>query len=197
MSKVKLHITGLSYSHSQTEAYALILSEENNPNRRLPIIIGKAEAQVIAIYLEGLESPRPLTHDLLKTIVETLRGDVVEVNIVKLISGVFYAEICLVKDTQTFRIDARVSDAVALALRFDSPIYCEESVMEVASFMLEENEAAEENEGNETPSATSSSFSDYTEKQLEMMMNEAVRDENYERAARLKKELENRKQSNN
>ncbi len=194
MSKVKLYISGLSYSHSQTEAYALILSEEKNSNRRLPIIIGKSEAQAIAIYLENLESPRPLTHDLIKIITETLQGDVVEVNIVKLISGIFYAEICLTKDTHIFKIDARVSDAVALALRFDTPIYCDETIMQAASFLLEEDDEAE---SDDNENINTSSFGDYTVKQLEMMMNEAVRSENYERAARLKKELENRNQSNN
>lgn len=194
MSSVQLHITGLSYSHSQTEAYALILSEEGKKQRRLPIIIAKNEAQAIAIYLEKLESPRPLTHDLIKVITETLQSEIVEVSIVKLIAGVFYAEIRLVKDSHTFRIDARVSDAVALALRFNAPIYCSEAIMEAASFIMEEEQTQEEETRSQSKSEKSS-FSDYSVKQIQMMMNEAVRNENYERAARLKKEIEKRNAS--
>lgn len=195
MSRIKLHIKGLSYSHSQTEAYALILAEEGNTNQRLPIIIGKNEAQAIAIYWEKLESPRPLTHDLIRVITETLQGDIVEINITKLLAGVFYAEICLVKDTHIFRIDARVSDAVALALRFDAPIYCTEDIMQAASFRMEEQGREEEQEPDEIETKNKT-FGEYTVKQIEMMMQEAVREENYERAARLKQELENRTQTN-
>ncbi|PVX52177.1 hypothetical protein C7377_0480 [Balneicella halophila] len=196
MGRVKLNITGLTYSHSQTEAYALILAEEDS-DRRLPIIIGKSEAQAIAIYLEHLESPRPLTHDLIKVITETLQGEVIEVDITKLVAGVFYAEICLVKDTHVFKIDARVSDAVAVALRFDAPIYCAEEVMQMASFIMEEHaQEMQDGENDEPTSSDTKSFSDYTQKQLEMMMNEAVKEENYERAARLKKEIEKRQESN-
>lgn len=194
MGRVKLNITGLSYSHSQTEAYALILAEKGNSARRLPIVIGKNEAQAIAIYLEKLESPRPLTHDLLKVITETLQGDIVEVNIIKLIAGIFYAEICLVKDTHVFRIDARVSDAAAIALRFKTPIYCTEEIMQAASFQMEEEQDLEEE--TEESSSEDKPFNDYTVKQIEMMMQEAVREENYERAARLKQELEKRNQPN-
>lgn len=199
MGRVKLHITGLSYSHSQTEAYALILAEEGNSDRRLPIIIGKNEAQAIAIYLEQLESPRPLTHDLIKVITETLQSDIIEVNIVKLMAGIFYAELSLVKDTHTFKIDARVSDAVALALRFDVPIYCKNEIMEAASFMIEESLSSKQTDTKPTAQTAPEpvTFSEYSVKQIEMMMNEAVRDENYERAARLKQELEKRNKPKN
>ncbi len=162
MNKVLLEISGLSYGHSETEAYALFLTEVQNTNRRLPIVIGKAEAQAIAVCFEELESPRPLTHELLKSVIEILDGELVEVNIIKLISGVFYAEICLMQGVKTHRIDARVSDAVTLAIRYKVPIYCTEEVMQ-------------------------------TSKQLEMMLNDAVREENYEQASLLKKELDKRK----
>lgn len=191
MNRVKLNIAGLTYSHSQTEAYALILAEEGGNNRRLPIIIAKNEAQSIAIYLENKESRRPLTHDLLKTITEILDGDIIEVCIIKLLSGVFYAEISLIKDTHLFKIDSRVSDAVALALHFDVPIYCRNEVMEAASFILEEHYETNEEE-DQNPSTNIDTFSEYTIKQLNMMMNEAVRDEDYERAAYIKNEIEKR-----
>lgn len=191
MNRVKLNIAGLTYSHSQTEAYALILAEEGGNNRRLPIIIAKNEAQSIAIYLENKESRRPLTHDLLKTITEILDGDIIEVCIIKLLSGVFYAEISLIKDTHLFKIDSRVSDAVALALHFDVPIYCRNEVMEAASFILEEHYETNEEE-DQNPSTNIDTFSEYTIKQLNMMMNEAVRDEDYERAAYIKNEIKKR-----
>lgn len=196
MKRVKLQITGLSYSQGQTEAYALILTEEGGAKRNLPVVIAKLEAQSIAMFLERVTPPRSMTHDLIKTITETLEGDVVEVTIVKLIAGVFYAQTCLVKDSHTFRIDTRVSDAVALALRFDAPIYCNEDVMEAASFLFEEEQQEDESFA-QTPSQESNSPSEYSLKQLEMMMNEAVQKEDYEKAAQLKKEIEERRKLEN
>lgn len=190
MQKVELKIKGLSYSENQSEAYALLLSEETGKGRELPIIIGKNEAYAIIKFMEGKSPKRLLTHDLMKVITETLQGDVVEVNIIKLVEGIFFAEICLVKDTHIFRIDARVSDAVALSIRFGAPIYAKEEIMQKAAFQPEDFQP-DSIEDNDTP-VERSSFSDYTEKQIKMMLQEAIREENYERAALLKKEIERR-----
>ncbi len=191
MKRVKLQITGLSYSQGQAEAYALILTEEGGAKRNLPVVIGKPEAQAIAMLLEQVESPRPMTHDLIKVITETLGGDVVEVTIVKLVTGIFYAETCLVRDSHTFRIDTRVSDAVALALRFEAPIYCNESVMEAAGFLFEEEQQLEDS-SSELSAQESKTFDECSLKQMKMMLNEAVEEEDYEKAAQLKKEIEKR-----
>lgn len=190
MQKVELKIKGLSYSENQSGAYALLLSEETGKGRELPVIIGKSEAYAIIRFLERKSPERLLTHDLMKVITEALQGDVVEVNIIKLVEGVFFAEICLVKDTHIFRIDARVSDAIALSIRFGAPIYAREEIMQKAAFkpeILQTDSLAD----SDTP-LEGSSFSDYTEKQIKMMLQEAIREENYERAALLKKEMERR-----
>jgi len=130
MQKIELKIVGLSYSHSQSSAYALILGEASG-NRRLPIIVGGLEAQAIAIEVEKLKPARPLTHDLFKTFAETFDIEIREVVINKFHEGIFYSILVCDKDGETIEIDSRTSDAVAIALRFDSPIYTYESIMSV------------------------------------------------------------------
>ncbi len=186
MEKVFLQIKGLSYSNHQTDAYALLLAERGD-KRKLPIVIGEFEAQAISASLEKGKFPvRPFTHDLLQSTIELLGAELLEVNITNFREGIFYAEICLLKEGRTLRIDARVSDAVALALRFQVPVYCYERVMEVASCF-----PSEENIVSENPPRTS--FEDYSTRQLEMMLNDAISEENYEQAALLKKQLDKRK----
>lgn len=188
MDRVKLYISGISYSN--TEAYALILAEVGAGKRNLPIIIRKEEALMISYYIEKKGLTRPLTYDLIKQIIEVLEAEVVEVTIVKLRSGIFYADISLLKESgEIQRVDARVSDAVAIALRFEVPIYCNETVMQAASFILEE----EDDEEEEKLSTDESVFKGYSLKQLQALMADAVQNENYELAALLKQELDNRK----
>ena len=117
MQKIRLNILGLSVSQTQSGAYALVLSEENG-NRRIPIIIGPVEAQAIAIQLEGLKPPRPLTHDLVKNIALAFEMALLEVTIYKLEEGIFYSELLCEMNGKEIRVDSRTSDAVALALRF-------------------------------------------------------------------------------
>lgn len=187
MRKAELKIKGLSYSESHSEAYLLLLSEKNGAGRELPIIIGKNEAYAI----EKESSTRRLTHDLLKVITETLQGDIVEVNIINLVEGVFFAEICLVKENHIFRIDARVSDAIALGIRFNAPIYAMEEIMRKAAYRPREI-SFEDTTYSDDDVSEENRFSDYTEKQIKMLLQEAIREENYERAALLKKEIERR-----
>ena len=122
MKRVKLKVLGISYSQTQSGAYALILVEENG-NRRIPIIIGGFEAQAIVIKIENLEPPRPLTHDLFKSFADEFNISMVEVVIHKLEEGVFYSRLLCNNGDKELSIDSRTSDAVALALRFDCPIY--------------------------------------------------------------------------
>ncbi|MDD4754614.1 MAG: bifunctional nuclease family protein [Prolixibacteraceae bacterium] len=139
MQKIRLNILGLSVSQTQSGAYALVLSEENG-DRRMPIIIGPVEAQAIAIQLEELKPPRPLTHDLIKNIALAFEIALIEVVIYKLEEGIFYSELLCEMDGKEVRIDSRTSDAVALALRFRCPIYTTEEILSKAGVILEADE---------------------------------------------------------
>ncbi|MFY8001887.1 MAG: bifunctional nuclease domain-containing protein [Candidatus Kapaibacteriota bacterium] len=138
MSKVQVEILGISTSPSSNGAYALIL-QESDGQRRLPIVIGAFEAQAIALEMEGIRPPRPMTHDLMKISLETLGASLVEVIINDLNDGTFYAQLIL--DSTAVEIDARPSDAIALAVRFQAPIYVSEEVINEAGFIPEGNDA--------------------------------------------------------
>nr|MDA3852783.1 bifunctional nuclease family protein [Bacteroidales bacterium] len=136
MEKIKLSILGISYNQTKSGAYALILSEEGG-RRRIPIIIGGSEAQAIAIHLEGLKPPRPLTHDLFVSFSEAYNIAVKEIFIYKMIDGVFYSEILFDDGKNRIRVDSRTSDAVALAIRFSAPIYIDKKVIDTAGLEIE------------------------------------------------------------
>ncbi|HBS87019.1 MAG: hypothetical protein A2W91_02265 [Bacteroidetes bacterium GWF2_38_335] len=191
MGKIKLHVLGLSYSQTQSGAYALVLSEEGG-ERRIPIIIGGFEAQAIAIELEGLNPPRPLTHDLFLKMASAFEIRIKEVNIIKLEEGVFYSELIFIKDGGEIRIDARTSDAVALALRFKCPIYTSAEIMEKAGIVLDFNEKTKEEEPEPAPKKESSEYGKMPLDELQKKMDEAVSNENYELASKIKKEIEKR-----
>ena len=136
MHKIRLNILGLSVSQTQSGAYALVLAEENG-ERRIPIIIGPVEAQAIAIQLEGLKPPRPLTHDLIKNMAMAFDIALLEVTIYKLEEGIFYSELLCEMDGKEIKIDSRTSDAVALALRFRCPIYTTEEILKKSGIILD------------------------------------------------------------
>ena len=198
---VKLNIKGISYSQTQTGAYALILEEELGL-RKLPIIIGSFEAQSIALALEkDIRTPRPLTHDLFVSMGRAFHFFVKGVFIHKLEDGVFYSNILMEdKDGKEEEIDSRTSDAIALAIRFEAPIYALEKVMEKAGIHLE----VQEKEGKSIASAIREiekevakqekrfDFSTKSKEDLEKEMKEAVKNEDYELAARLRDELDKR-----
>ncbi len=197
MQKIRLNILGLSVSQTQSGAYALVLSEENG-DRRMPIIIGPVEAQAIAIQLEGLKPPRPLTHDLIKNIAHAFEITLIEVVIYKLEEGIFYSELLCEMDGREVRIDSRTSDAVALALRFRCPIYTTEEILSKAGIILEADEVKKsEGTGKDKTTGTpkSSPFSRYTMQELEELLNEAVQNEDYEKASVLRDEINNRKKN--
>ncbi len=202
MSLVKLAIKGISYSQTQNGAYALILNEVDG-ERKLPIVIGAFEAQSIAIALEKeIKPPRPLTHDLFKNFADRFDILIKQVIIHKLVDGVFYSSIICERDKIEEIIDARTSDAIALALRFNAPIFTYKNILDKAGVYLkgnpEESEiSTEEKEGvlhtpeMHTPKETvqKESYSNKSVQELYEMLNEAVQNEDYEKAAKIRDEI--------
>ena len=187
LERIQVDILGLSTSPSAGGAYALILKEVTGA-RRLPIIIGAFEAQSIALELEGIKPPRPLTHDLIKNIIETMGAGIHDVYINELRDGTFYARISF--DSQ--EIDSRPSDAIAIAVRFGAPIFVAESVMDEAGFVPEAEDAEKTPAtGVDAPEASTADKPKPTTKleQLEHDLKEAIAKEDYEKAARLRDEI--------
>ena len=202
MSLVKLTIQGISYSQTQSGAYALVLSEMDG-SRTLPIIIGAFEAQSIAIALETeIRPPRPLTHDLFKSFSDRFLIIVKEVVIHKLVDGVFFSTLICERDGVEETIDARTSDAIAIAVRFEAPIYTYENILEKAGVFLKmEEELGLHTQSDpkedtlkleELPIKKDSSFSEVSLKELHKRLNDAVTEEKYELAAKIRDEISKR-----
>ena len=209
MSLVRLKIKGISYSQTQNGAYALILNEVDG-DRKLPIVIGAFEAQSIAIALEKeIKPPRPLTHDLFKNFSDRFDIIIKQVIIHKLVDGVFYSSIICERDNIEEIIDARTSDAIALALRFDAPIFTYKTILDKAGIFLKfsskEKEKEEDNDSimvdeilqeGETVEIETKENHGYTELNIEELhheLNKAVANEDYEKAAKLRDEISKRK----
>ncbi|MDP4224503.1 MAG: bifunctional nuclease family protein [Bacteroidota bacterium] len=194
MKRVKLKVLGISYSQTQSGAYALILVEENG-ERRIPIIIGGFEAQAIVIKLENLDPPRPLTHDLFKSFAKEFNITIIEVIIYKLEEGVFYSRLLCNNGEKEISIDSRTSDAVALALRFGCPIYTTEEILEKAGIIITSSdvEATPEPDSDKLIEGGGSMFENFSDEELYKMIDEAIKTEDYERAASIRDEIEKRK----
>jgi len=193
MEKIKLEIVGLSYSQTQSGAYALVLSEVNG-NRRLPIIIGGFEAQAIAIELEKMVPTRPLTHDLFKSFATSFSIEVKEVIVYKLVEGIFYSKLICEHNGTISEIDARTSDAIAIGVRFNCPVYTYESILASAGILLDENEIDENDfltESIEEPSEEDI-ISSHTEEELENQLTQAIENEDYELASKIRDEIQRR-----
>lgn len=192
MEKIKLEIVGLSYSQTQSGAYALVLGESEG-TRRLPIIIGGFEAQSIAIELESMTPSRPLTHDLFKNFADAFEIVVKEVIVYNLVEGIFYSKLICDFNGKEVEIDARTSDAIALALRFKCPVFTFEFILNSAGIQLEEGEETikeiDEDDGPEEKGIRSMSVND-----LEKKLDDAIEQEDYELATQLRDEI-NRRQS--
>ncbi len=204
MKKVQLEIAGLSYSHTQSGAYALVFNEADG-TRRLPIIIGGTEAQAIAIELEGMTPSRPLTHDLFKSFAEEFQFTVQEVIIYNLIEGIFFSKlICKNKEGNSVEIDSRTSDAVAIAVRFKCPIFTYEFILSSAGIILEDEELEEGEDKIDTTQETKNSEelpieiqdtpaeSKLSLEELEEELNNAIENEEYEKASKLRDIINNR-----
>ena len=197
MKKVKLEIVGLSYSQTQTGAYALVLGETKG-KRRLPIIIGGFEAQAIAIELEKMTPSRPLTHDLFKSFAEGFNINVKEVIIYNLVEGIFFAKLITHNGEKEVEIDARTSDAIALAVRFNCPINTYEFILSQAGILLDDDAISGAEAVLEKEDLIEVEESDYLKKsteELKQLHEIALSDEDYEKASRIRDELNNRKKS--
>ena len=188
MQKVQCEILGLSSSPSTGGAYAILLKEIDG-NRRLPIIIGAFEAQAIALEIEGIKPPRPLTHDLLKQITDNLGASVVEVIVDELRENTFYAKIILEVAALSQEIDARPSDAIALAVRAQAPIYVAESVLQAAAFIPSEETESETIIPPEKESSKKPLSKDAKLAALQNKLREAIDGEEYERAAKIRDDI--------
>jgi len=183
----KLNVLGLTYSQTQSGSYALVLAEEDG-RRRIPIIIGSNEAQSIAIQLEGLHPPRPLTHDLFLSIATAFNIKITRVNIHKLEDGIFYSELICERGADRIKIDARTSDAVALALRFNSPIFTTDEILHQAGIVFEIDDNQSHFDAGEKKTDPND-FSKIELGELKDMLKEAVEAENYERASLIRDEI--------
>jgi uncharacterized protein len=194
MKKVRLNIMGMSYSQSSSGAYALILGVQGE-NLRLPIIIGGFEAQAIAIELEKMKPSRPLTHDLFKNFAITYHINILEVIINKFEEGIFFAKLVCEQNGIITEIDSRTSDAIALALRFNCPIYTFQKILDDAAIGTDEELEDEKlKDSEEQPEKIK--LEEYLMEELEEMLKKAVAEENYEDASRLRDEIKKRKTRN-
>jgi bifunctional DNase/RNase len=199
MKKIKLDIVGLSYSQTQSGAYALVLGEVSG-RRRLPIIIGSFEAQAIAIEIEKMTPSRPLTHDLFKSFGQAYHIAVQEIIIYNLVDGIFYSKLICSDGKKVVEIDARTSDAIAVAVRFDCPIYTYEFILSSAGIVIEGNdfvylENINETAEEKTATSATGSFTSLSVDELKTKLQEALTEESYEKAAKIRDELNRRKAS--
>lgn len=193
MKKIELEIVALSHSVSHSQNYAIILGEKDGV-RRLPIVIGGFEAQSIAVALERMVPNRPLTHDLFKNTLDTFSISLKEIVISELIDGIFYAQLNCTHEDQEIQIDSRTSDALALAVRFSCPIYTFESILETAGVVLEENEGDADADPLDIKSPGSvDQLNNLSIEALEKLLEDVLAEEDYERAASIRDEINRRK----
>ena len=196
MKKIELEIVALSHSVTQSHNYAVVLGEQEGV-RRLPIVIGGFEAQAIAVAMERMTPNRPLTHDLFKDTLETFDIQLREVVINNLLDGIFYARLICVKDGEEIEIDSRTSDALAMAVRFECPIYTYEFILDAAGVILEDNEDAIDTSKpvKKTTKADVKSvvgLSGHSVEELETMLEDVLSQEDYEKAAEIRDEIQKR-----
>jgi len=204
MSKIQLDIAGLASGHTtKSTSYTLILGEVGG-NRRIPVVIGAFEAQAIALVLENIKPQRPLTHDLFKSFAEGFDVEVKEVFISNLVEGVFYAKVLCVREGEEIEIDARTSDAIALAVRFSCPIYTSPEIMTTAGIESDDSDSdAEELPGRPEQEVDdfmqnigeSSDYSSFELEDLETLLEEALQDEDYDKAAQIRDEINRRRKN--
>jgi len=196
MKRIELDIVALSHSVTQSHNYAVVLGERRG-QRRLPIVIGSFEAQAIAVAMERMVPNRPLTHDLFKNTLETFNIELREVVINNLLDGIFYARLVCVKNGEVFEIDSRTSDAIAMAVRFDCPIYTYDFILEAAGVILEDqddDDAQRSGSAKKAPAPVidTGALDTYSTDALQRRLQEVLEAEDYETAAKIRDELKNR-----
>lgn len=195
MKKIELKIVALSHSVTQSHNYAVVLGEMNG-TRRLPIVIGGFEAQAIAVAMERMTPNRPLTHDLFKKTIQTFDITIKAIIINNLLDGIFYAKLVCERQNEEVEIDSRTSDAIALAVRFDCPIYTYEFILEAAGVVLDENDESERSDvktERELPTEDQQSIDKIDDEHLNALLKTALGQEDYEKAAQIRDELNRRK----
>ncbi len=205
MKKIELDIVALSHSVTQSHNYAVVLGEQHG-TRRLPIVIGGFEAQAIAVAMERMAPNRPLTHDLFKNAFETFSIDLKEVIINNLLDGIFYARLVCERNGEVYEIDSRTSDALAMAVRFNCPIYTYEFILDAAGVVLEEPEGgtakkASTNRPAGSPATTAkqrpakgAALNTYSVDELNRLLEDVLGKEDYEQAAKIRDEINRRKE---
>ena len=188
MKKIELDIIALHHSVGQNPNYAMVLGEVEG-NRRLPIVIGAFEAQAIVVAMENMTPNRPLTHDLFKNTIDTFEIELQEIVINNLLEGIFYSRLICRRGDDIFEIDSRTSDAVALAVRFDCPIYVYDFILDEAGIVYDKSESPST---TETPKKEKVGFADYNVDELNELLEQVLAEEDYERAAKIRDELKSR-----
>ncbi len=209
-SRIRLSVLGISYSQIQTGAYALILAQVDGPYR-IPVVIGAAEAQSIALRLESIVPPRPMTHDLFVSFAHAFGVKLKEVFIYKFEDGIFSSELTFTDGDRTVVIDSRTSDAIAIAMRTHAPIYTTPEILDETGFLMEQHEDTDDTDEDDTPAENEDGvrrvsgfdlpadveeeprYEKYTVEELERTLQRLIDNENYEEAARVAEILRNKK----
>lgn len=194
MKKLALEIVALSHSVTQSHNYAVVLGEVEG-NRRLPVVIGSFEAQAIAVSMEGMTPNRPLTHDLFKNTLDLFSIDLKEIIINNLLDGIFYAKLVCERDGEMIEIDSRTSDALALAVRFKCPIFTYDFILDSAGIVMEDSQDEPGTETSLTKETKTQKLSNMTLDALSKMLEDVLAEEDYERAALIRDELNRRKEN--
>ncbi|MBX2931162.1 MAG: bifunctional nuclease family protein [Chitinophagaceae bacterium] len=193
MKKIELEIIALSHSITQTHSYAVVLGEVSGL-RRLPIVIGGFEAQAIAVALERMQPSRPLTHDLMKNLMSALGATLQEVIICDLQEGIFYSKLIIHTEADTIEIDSRTSDAIALAVRFNCPIYTYDHIMDNAGILMDESSTKKKiSEGGIEETTTPDDLKSMSLEELENLLTDVLEHEDYIRAIAIRDEINRRK----
>lgn len=198
MEKIELYIVTLTHSVTQSSNYAVVMGEVEG-NRRLPIVIGGFEAQAIAVAMEGMVPSRPLTHDLLKNTLDTFEIEVTEIIINNLVEGVFHARIVCTQHGREYEIDSRTSDAIAMAVRYSCPIFTYDFILDAAGVRIEEPQPGESEEVKEEPKKKTRrrGYAEYSLDDLNAMLDKVIGEEDYEKAAKIRDEINRRKEEGN
>ena len=195
--EIRLHISGMVYNQALGGTYSLVLTEDSGQRRRFSVLIGESEAQSIALKLNNAKSPRPLSHDLMNSIINMLEAKLLKVVIYDMVNDIFYSELYLLHAGKSIVVDARTSDAVALAVRSNAPIYINSDILDIVGTVIEPE--ADKDEKSEMPASvnldnlTNDILTRLPEAKLQELLDQAIKEERYEMAAMIRDEMEYRK----